>query len=367
MNFTEFDHLCMGEALRLAARGVNSTHPNPRVGCVIAKDGEIVGRGWHELAGGPHAEIAALQDAGERARGGTAYVTLEPCSYEGRTPPCTEALIAAGIERVVSATRDPNPKVDGGGIRRLGEAGIEVECGLMSRVSEELNPGFLRRMRNGRPWIRIKLAQSIDGRTALHNGQSRWISGAEARRDVQSWRARSSAVMTGIGTLLADNPSLDVRKVETRRQPLRIIVDSRWRTPADARILAAPGEVLIAGLADAECPRALRAAEVERLPLPARDGHVDLAALAEELAAREVNEIQVEAGGILSGALLEERLVDEILVYQAPVLLGSGARDAFTFGPLQDMNDRVELELMETAWVGRDQRLRFAPVYRRNT
>ena len=367
MSFDAFDHRCMAEALQLAARGMNSTHPNPRVGCVIAQGNEVVGRGWHETAGQRHAEIAALEDAGSRARGATAYITLEPCSYHGRTAPCTDALLEAGIERVISATKDPNPEVNGNGNSQLEGAGIRVESGLMAGEAEALNAGFFKRMSSHRPWVRIKLAQSLDGRTALQDGASQWISSADSRRDVQSWRARSSAILTGIETVLADDPSLNVREIETSRQPVRVIADSRWRTPAGARVLSLPGRVLIAGLQDVEIPIALRDSAAELLPLPGSSGRVDLGALMSELANREFNEVQVEAGGTLCGALLEAQLVDEILVYLAPILLGGGARGAFEFGPLASMQERVGLNWLESGWTGPDLRLRLEPVYRKSS
>jgi len=359
--FDDFDRECMARALRLAARGMNSTDPNPRVGCVLARDGEIVGSGWHRKAGGPHAEIYALQEAGESARGATAYVTLEPCSHQGRTPACTIALIGAGVARVVFAVEDANPEVNGNGMARLREAGIQVDSGLMKEQAEELNPGFFSRMRRGRPWVRVKMAQSLDGGTALANGSSQWISSPQSRSDVQNWRARVSAIMTGIGTVLSDDPALNVRVGEHPRQPLRVIVDSRWRTPADARTLGLPGEVLVAGRDDLEAPQALRNSRAVLLPLPPENGRVSLATLMAALAEREVNEVHVEAGASLAGALLERRLVDEILLYLAPVLLGSGAREPFAFGPLHNLADGVSLEILETCHSGPDLRLRLAP------
>jgi diaminohydroxyphosphoribosylaminopyrimidine deaminase/5-amino-6-(5-phosphoribosylamino)uracil reductase len=361
--FDGFDHRCMAEALQLAERGLHTTHPNPRVGCVIASGDDIVGRGWHQEAGGAHAEIAALHEAGDRARGATVYVTLEPCNFRGRTPACTEALIEAGVRRVVFAAGDPNPRVDGAGAGRLQAAGIRVQSGLMAQQAEGLNAGFLMRMQSRRPWVRVKLALSLDGRTALGNGTSAWISCGESRRDVQDWRARSSAILTGIGTLLADDPALNVRDIETRRQPARVIADSRWRTPPDAKTLGLEGPVLIAGGDDVALPGPLGECGAEFLRLPRIAGRIDLAALMTALADREFNEVQVEAGATLCGALLEARLVDEILVYQSPSLLGAGGRDPFAFGPLQDMRQKVELQWLETGRTGRDLRLRLQPVY----
>ena len=349
----------MAEALRLAALGLNSTHPNPRVGCVIARDEKFIASGWHVAAGGPHAEIHALQAATSDVRGATAYVTLEPCSHHGRTPPCCDALIGAGIARVVIATQDPNALVNGDGVRRLESAGILVESGLMEREVEELNAGFMMRMRSRRPWIRVKLASSLDGRTALRNGQSKWISGEESRQDVQAWRARSSAILTGIGTVLADDPEMTVRIRDTVRQPLRIIVDSRWRTPPDSRILRDKSTAMVVGGMDIEIPGELAATGVRCLPLPLEKGRVDLAALMTTLASEGINEVQVEAGSKLCGALLNAGIVDEILLYQAPLLLGEGGPGLFALGTLESVQDGTHLELLESCSFGRDMRLRF--------
>lgn len=363
MNYSAFDHCSMAMALRLARRGINGTDPNPRVGCVIARDGNIVGRGWHDRAGGPHAEIVALAEAGEAARGASVYVTLEPCSHHGRTPPCAEALIEAGVAEVTMALEDPNPQVNGDGRRALENAGIACRAGLLAEEAETLNRGFLSRMRAGRPWVRVKLAQSLDGRTALGDGASQWISGAGARADVQNWRARSSAVMTGIGTLLADDPSLDVRLPGVARQPMRIVVDSHWRTPASARTLGLEGGVLVAGLAAEAVPAELESSAAGLLGLPAGNGGIDLRALLAELASRDVNEIQVEAGGRLSGSLLAEQLVDEVLLYIAPCLLGEGAMPNFTIGPLAAMDERFEFDWLDVRRVGGDLRLLLKPQY----
>jgi diaminohydroxyphosphoribosylaminopyrimidine deaminase/5-amino-6-(5-phosphoribosylamino)uracil reductase len=358
----------MAMALSLAQKGLNTTHPNPRVGCVIADGENILGQGWHEFAGGPHAEIVALREAGEPSRGNTVYVTLEPCSHHGLTAPCVDALVEAGVKRVVIAVEDPNPQVNGAGIRRLSEAGIAVDTGLMETQAEALNCGFLSRMRLKRPWVRIKAAQSLDGRTALENGRSRWISCGASRRDVQRWRARSSAVLTGIGTVLADNPSMNARVLKDQeavlRQPLRVIVDSRWRTPPGSRILADPDTALIAGDREAGIPESLADTGVRCLPLVAKKGRVDLQALMQTLANEGSNEVQVEAGAVLCGALLKARLVDEILIYQAPVLLGDGGPGAFAIGPLESMDKRTHLRVLETRHIGADLRLRMKPEYR---
>jgi diaminohydroxyphosphoribosylaminopyrimidine deaminase/5-amino-6-(5-phosphoribosylamino)uracil reductase len=364
MKFSRFDHECMATALRLAQRGLFTTDPNPRVGCVIANQEGVRGMGWHERAGGPHAEIAALRDVGGPARGMTAYVTLEPCSHQGRTPPCTQALLEAGLKRVVIAAGDPNPAVNGNGLRRLEAKGVHVETGLMAQDSEQLNAGFMMRMRTGRPWIRVKSAVSLDGRTALGNGESKWISGDASRRDVQRWRARSSAILTGIGTVMADNPSLDARIEEPVVQPLRIVADSQWQIGPGSKVLANPGTAFVAGIESCAIPGELEASGVRCLRLPAHQGRVDLAALMAKLGEMEINEVQVEAGAVLCGALLERQLVDEVLIYQAPVLLGEGARGPFSIGPLESMAERSHLTVLETSRFGDDLRMRLKPEFR---
>ena len=361
MSFSEFDYKCMATALQLARRGLETTHPNPRVGCVITRDGKIVGKGWHKKAGDAHAEIYALREAGDKAVGGTAYVTLEPCSHDGRTPPCVEALIKAKLARVICAIEDPNPDVNGSGITRLQQAGIEVLSGLMATDAEELNAGFLKRMRDRRPWVRIKLAQSMDGHVALANGSSQWISGSESRADVQRWRARSDVILTGIGTVLADDPSLNVRSSKEARQPTRIIVDSHWRTPVNARLLSLPGKVLIAGLKENPVPDALLKSTAECIGLPSSKGRVDMKVVLNELAERGFNEVQVEAGATLCGTLIEQCLVDELLIYQAPIILGGAARSPFALPVLDNMDDRVHLEWVDSRRIGKDLRLRFKP------
>ena len=362
MSFSAFDHKCMASALQLARLGLESTHPNPRVGCVITREGQVVGKGWHKKAGEAHAEINALREAGDSAAGGTAYITLEPCSHTGRTPPCVDALISAKIARVVFAINDPNPDFDGSGLQRLQQAGIDVQSGLMAREAEELNTGFLKRMRHGLPWVRIKLAQSMDGHIALSNGSSQWISGSESRADVQHWRARSDAILTGIGTVLADDPSLNVRKNEATRQPVRVIVDSHWRTPVNARLLALPGQVLVAGLEDQPAPDELKASVARCVGMPSSDGRVDLKAVLHELAERGINEVQVEAGATLCGSLIQQGLVDELLIYQAPIVLGGAAMSPFALPRLDNMDNRVHLEWVDSRYIGKDLRLRLKPV-----
>jgi len=365
---TTDDARWMARALRLARRGLYTTDPNPRVGCVLVREGRVVGEGWHERAGGPHAEVVALRQAGEAARGATCYVTLEPCSHHGRTPPCAEALVAAGVSRVVAAMTDPNPQVAGRGLARLRAAGIEVESGLMAETARELNLGFVARMTRVRPWVRVKLAASLDGRTALASGESQWITGVAARRDVQRWRAQASAILTGVGTVLADDPALTVRPAELGedpgRQPLRVVVDSRLRTPPAARLLRQAGPVLVATREDADPARcrALEAAGAEVLPLLADEtGRVALPALLAALAAREVNELHVEAGATLAGALVAQGLADELLLYQAPLLLGDEGRGLFRLPALSRLADAPAWTVLEVVAVGRDWRWRLRP------
>ncbi len=374
--FSEFDRSAMARALELAARGLETAHPNPRVGCVIAQGERIVGEGWHVRAGEPHAEVHALRAAGAAAAGATAYVTLEPCSHHGRTPPCVQALLAAHVARVVFAVADPNPRVNGEGARLLGEQGVRVEQGLLEAEAAELNAGFLKRMRTGRPWVRVKLAMSLDGRTALGNGESHWITGASAREDVQRWRARSGAVMTGIGTVLADDPRLDVRLPEPpgglRPPLLRVVMDSHLRTPPAARLFAIPGEVLLVSTppraAEAGGYAARRAALASRATLEAieadADGRVPPAVLLEHLGRREINELWVEAGPRLAGALLAAQLVDELVLYIAPRLLGPQGRPLAELPALGRLQDSPWFVMMDVRQVGTDLRLRLRPQQR---
>lgn len=347
----------MACALRLAQRGLLTTTPNPRVGCVIVRDGAVVGEGWHERTGEPHAEAYALKAAGALAKGATAYVTLEPCNHQGRTPPCADALISAGIARVVAAMGDPNPRVAGQGIEKLRAAGIDVVIGLMETEARELNIGFVSRMTRGRPWVRLKTAISLDGKTALNNGTSQWITGPDARRDAHAWRARSCAMLTGIGTVREDDPQLTVREIETARQPLRIVVDSRLEISLKARILVG-GNVLIAcAVEDAAKTEKLKALGADVVVLSNAQGKVDLPALFAELARRGINEVMAEAGPKLNGSLLREGCVDELLIYQAPVLLGDAARGMFSLPELTDLSQRRELDILERRMIGRDTRL----------
>jgi diaminohydroxyphosphoribosylaminopyrimidine deaminase / 5-amino-6-(5-phosphoribosylamino)uracil reductase len=350
----------MARALALAERGLLTATPNPRVGCVIVRDGRMVGEGWHERAGEPHAEVHALRMAGEAARGATVYVSLEPCSHHGRTPPCANALVDAGVARVVAAMGDPNPRVSGAGFDALRKAGIDVDVGLCEDEARALNPGFISRMTRGRPWLRMKVAASLDGRTALGNGASQWITGPEARADGHRWRARACAILTGIGTVKDDDPRLDVRGVDTPRQPLRVVVDSRLELPLDARILGSGNVLVAAAVDDAARIAALRERGAEVVVLPDASGKVELADLARELGRRELNEIHVEAGFKLNGSLLAAGLIDELLVYLAPSVLGDASRGMFNLRALESLDERVRLRFMETCMIGNDLRVRAA-------
>ncbi|MEN8259612.1 MAG: bifunctional diaminohydroxyphosphoribosylaminopyrimidine deaminase/5-amino-6-(5-phosphoribosylamino)uracil reductase RibD [Pseudomonadota bacterium] len=360
----EIETYYMARAIRLAGRGRYTTDPNPRVGCVLVREGKIVGEGWHRRAGEDHAEIEALRNAGEKARGATAFVTLEPCSHHGRTPPCSEALIRAGVVRVVAAMQDPNPRVSGRGLKRLAAAGVETGCGILQAEAEALNPGFCKRMRSGRPFLFSKLAMSLDGRTGLASGESKWITGEQARRDVHRLRAGSSAILTGIETVLADDPSLTARLEDEAVeivQPARVIVDSGLRTPPTAKMAGLPGKSLILTVDTHDKDAApLEAAgfEVCRLP-PDSMGRVDLNAALDFLGYREMNEVMVEAGAVLNGGLLQERLLDQLVVYMAPVILGNDGRGLFSIPEIQRMADRAELELTEMRHVGRELRMTF--------
>jgi diaminohydroxyphosphoribosylaminopyrimidine deaminase / 5-amino-6-(5-phosphoribosylamino)uracil reductase len=357
MAFGADDHRFMAHALRLAARGLNTTTPNPRVGCVLVKDGAVLGEGWHERAGEAHAEVAALKMAGNRAAGATAYVTLEPCSHHGRTPPCADALIAASVARVVAAMGDPNPQVAGNGMEKLRQAGVAVETGLLEAEARELNIGFVSRMTRGRPWMRVKIAASLDGKTALANGTSQWITGPDARRDGHRWRARSCAVMTGIGTLRDDDPRLTVRDVPVTRQPLRIVVDSRLRIAPDARILEGGGVLVATATHDEAKIGALRAKGAEVVVLPNADGKVDLLRMAQHLAGIGLNEVLVESGINLNSALLRAGVVDELILYYAPQMLGDAARGMLDLGEVTALDRRLKLAVRDTRMFGPDMRI----------
>ena len=376
------DEYYMARAFKLARKGRFTTTPNPNVGCVIVNNGEIVGEGFHLKAGGPHAEVHALRMAGERARGATAYVTLEPCSHHGRTPPCADALLAAGVSRVVAAMQDPNPEVAGRGLYRLKQAGVEVSNGLMLSEAEAVNLGFLKRMRTGFPYIQLKMAASLDGRTAMASGESQWITSAAARQDVQRFRAESSAILSSSATVLADDPSLTVRwselgdetqsqypalssnasvSAEDVRQPLRVIVDSKNRVTPQHKLVQQPGETLLARLQadDKVWPDA-----VQQLTVPATsDNRVDLVILMMQLAKRQVNSVWVEAGAELAGALLQAGLVDELIVYVAPKLLGQNGRALCVLPGLESLADAPNFEFSDIRQVGPDLRLRLKPVY----
>lgn len=353
-------------ALRLAEQGLYTTQPNPRVGCVIVKNQQVIGQGAHLKAGEPHAEVLALRQAGAVATGADAYVTLEPCSHHGRTPPCVEALIKAGIQRVVVAMQDPNPLVAGQGVQRLQAHGMQVEVGLMEKEAAALNPGFISRMTRGLPYVRSKIGASLDGRTALNNGKSQWITSEPARLDVQHWRAQSCAIITGVGTVLADSPSLTVRLENPARQPLRVIVDSRLQTPVDCKMLDAAvmkhSPVLIAYANDVHQKReALTVAGAELLCLPAADSRVDLKALLLNLAQRDINEVLIEAGQGLNGALLQAKLIDEFIFYYAPKLMGVDAKGMFAIPELLEMQQAIDLQVLDVRQVGQDIRLRAKP------
>lgn len=356
---TPQDHLLMTRALRLAARGTHTTRPNPRVGCVIAKNGEIIGEGWHERAGEAHAEVHALNQAGAGARGATAVVTLEPCSHHGRTPPCADALIEAGVRRVVYGMEDPNPQVAGRGLERLREAGIEVVGPVQEDAARALNPGFIRRMQGGLPWVRLKMAQSLDGRTAMADGSSKWITTPAARRDVQTWRARSCAIISGVGCVVRDDPELTVREADwpahggalPHAQPLRVIVDSHGRSSGKAR---ARGEGSLLVTLEGANPQ-LAGSEHLALP-PDREGRINLRALLQSLAARDINEVLVEAGPTLAGAFVSAGLVDELIIYLAAKLMGSSGKPLFEL-PIASMASSLPLELTDVRAVGEDWRI----------
>lgn len=373
MSFSAQDHLLMSRALQLAEQGLYSARPNPRVGCVIVKDGQIVGEGAHLKAGEPHAEVFALRQAGDLAKGATVYVTLEPCNHTGRTPPCTQALLEARVSKVIAAMQDPNPLVAGNGLAHLQAHGINVDSGLMQSQAEALNPGFIARMTRNTPYIRSKIAASLDGKTALNNGASQWITGEAARADVQLWRARSCAILTGVGTVLVDNPSMTVRlndlnnmaasRLDIAYQPMRIILDSTLKTPIDAKILSG-GNVLIAFAHDADNKSvALLSAGAELLCIPDELGKVCLKTLLAHLAAREINEVLVEGGEGLNGALLAQNLIDELLIYYAPKLMGGAARSMFAMPALTQMSEAIDLQMIDVRHIGNDVRLRAKPQY----
>lgn len=358
MSFSADDHKYMARAMRLAKKGIYTTAPNPNVGCVLVKDGEIVGEGWHQKAGEAHAEINALKQAGNKAKGATAYVTLEPCCHHGKTPPCSEALIKAKVARVVAAMIDPHLKVAGEGLKQLEAAGIYVQHGLLEEQARALNPGFIKRMQQRLPYVRCKLAMSLDGRTAMASGESKWITSAEAREDVQRLRARSSAIITGVGTILADNPSMTVRLEGIESQPLRVVVDTNLSMPTDARILKENGKTVVMTCStDEPIMQALKDAGAEIKKMPHCNSSVDLKAVLQQLSDMHINEVLLETGATLSGAMLQADLIDEMIIYIAPVLMGNNARGLFALPGLDSMQDKIELDIIDQRMVGQDMRV----------
>ncbi|MDX1812195.1 MAG: bifunctional diaminohydroxyphosphoribosylaminopyrimidine deaminase/5-amino-6-(5-phosphoribosylamino)uracil reductase RibD [Gammaproteobacteria bacterium] len=354
--FSADDYKYMARAIQLAKKPFQAPHPNPRVGCVIVKNGQIIGEGFHAKAGEPHAEVHALQQAGAAAENATVYVTLEPCAHMGRTPPCANALVNAKVAKVIAAMTDPNPKVSGKGLAILHEAGIEAEHGLLEPQAEALNRGFIKRMKTGRPWVRTKLAMSVDGRTAMADGESQWITGAEARKDVQHWRANADAILTGSGTVVYDDPQLNVRDipVDDIRQPLRVVIDSRQQVSKQARVIDQPGKVWLAGPEKGDYPD-----NVELHVAARKNDNIDLDLLLERLGEHDINEVHVEAGATLNGVLLEQGLVDEIIIYMAPIILGNKARGLFNLQNIHSMQDKLLLECTDVRQVGGDTRFVF--------
>jgi len=356
--FSISDRQYMSRALYLAGKAIYTTAPNPNVGCVIVKDDQIVGEGWHEKAGEAHAEINALKQAGEQAQGATAYVTLEPCCHHGKTPPCSDALIQAKVKRVVVAMVDPNSKVAGKGLLQLEQAGIIVEKGLLEEQAMQLNAGFIKRMKTGLPFVRCKLAMSLDGRTAMASGESKWITSPAARDDVQHLRARSGAILTGVGTVLADDPSMTVRLDGVETQPLRIVVDTNLSMPANAKMLKEPGRtVLMTCSSDEDIAALLKSKGAEIYSMPYCNSSVDLTSVLQQLAEMQINDVLLETGATLSGAMLQAGLIDELIIYIAPVLMGNNARGLFALPGLEKMQDKIELDITEQRMVGQDIRI----------
>jgi len=366
--FNASDHQFMARALQLANRGVATTHPNPRVGCIIVKNNEVIAEGWHEKAGLAHAEIVALKQAGEKARGATAYVTLEPCSHYGRTPPCADALVEGGISEVIIAMQDPNPLVAGRCVQKLTEAGIRVRSGLLQNEAMELNRGFVKRMTSGLPWVTVKLGASLDGRTAMESGESQWITGSQARADVQRLRAASSAILTGSGTVLADDPSLTVRLEGESRQPLRVVLDSYLSIPDSAKIFNDGQPLLIATATDEQDTRyqQIKKKGVDIRSFPSTTDRVDASSLLKCLAQEYAcNDVLVEAGSVVCGNLLANRLVDEIVLYLAPVIMGSSAKGLFDLPGLDTMAQRIHMSVKDIRAVGQDWRITVQPDYQK--
>ncbi|MCK9619921.1 MAG: bifunctional diaminohydroxyphosphoribosylaminopyrimidine deaminase/5-amino-6-(5-phosphoribosylamino)uracil reductase RibD [Methylobacter sp.] len=359
---TPRDAFYMARAISLAKKGRYTTDPNPRVGCVLVRDDVVIGEGWHVKAGQGHAEVEALKNTPD-AKGATAYVTLEPCSHQGRTPPCCDALIKAGVSRVVAAMQDPNPLVSGKGLERLKAAGIEVVSGILQEDAQALNRGFIKRMTENRPFVRSKLAMSLDGRTAMASGESKWITSDKSRADVQRLRAESSAILTGISTVLADDPALNARIDGDVLQPVRVVLDTHLNMPVTAQMAKLPGRSLILTCAeDQQKQQALQQAGFEVYQLPGKDGRLDLYAVMEFLAGQQINEVLVEAGSVLNGALLDEGLVDEYVIYMAPCILGDQGRGLFALPGLQQMADKKQLKLRDVRQVGPDLKLTFIPL-----
>ena len=358
MNFTADDHKYMARALMLAKKGIYTTAPNPNVGCVLVKDGKVIGEGWHEKAGEAHAEINALKQAGNDAEGATVYVTLEPCCHQGKTPPCTVALIKAKVKRVVAAMIDPHAKVAGKGLKQLESVGIIVEQGLLQEQAKELNLGFIKRMQKRLPYVRCKLAMSLDGRTAMASGESKWITSAAAREDVQRLRAKSSAILTGVGTVLADDPSMTVRLEEGHSQPLRVVVDTNLSMPANAKMLKEQGQtVLMTCSAEEGIAQVLKDAGAEIHKMPFCNRSVSLESVLQQLSDMQVNDVLLETGATLSGAMLQAGLIDEFIIYMAPVLMGNNARGLFALPGLDTMQDKIELDIIDQRLVGQDIRI----------
>ncbi len=369
---SDFDYRYMARAIQLAEKGRYTTHPNPRVGCLLVKQGTVVGEGYHRRAGEPHAERNALAMAGAHARGATAYVTLEPCCHHGRTPPCTDGLIEAGVKRVVAAMQDPNPLVAGEGLKTLSAAGIKAQSGVLEEQAERLNPGFIKRMRQGLPYVRCKLAMSLDGRTAMASGESKWISSADSRRDVHRLRASSSAILTGIGTVLADDPSMDVRldvaelglaEGTPLPLPLRVVLDADLAMPVTARMLQLPGRTLVISKEAVPAKVAsLAKAGAQVMSVQADGEHLDLHQVMRLLAAQEINELLLESGATLAGAMLSAGLIDELIVYLAPHIMGHGARGLFRLPGLEQMQERYNLRIDDLRKVGQDIRIIAVPI-----
>lgn len=371
MKISPQDYTYMARAIELAKKGLYTTHPNPRVGCVIVKNDQVIGEGYHQRTGQPHAEVLALQNAGIDAKGATAYVTLEPCSHTGRTPPCADGLLDARISRVVVAMQDPNPLVSGNGIKKLRDAGVDVVVGVLEQQAQDLNKGFIKRMQQGLPWVRVKMAMSLDGRTAMASGESQWITASDARLDVQKYRASADAILTGQGTLLADDPSLNVRlsaeelEIEGKvRQPVRVVLDEDLKMSSQSKMLSLEGDTWVYTLSDdANKKQQLESAGAKIINGTANTEHyLQLKNILKDMAKREINEVHVEAGQTLTGALLQEGLVDELIIYMAPTLMGSDARGLFNLPLLESMQDRIHLDIKDIRAIGRDWRIIANPL-----